>query len=437
MNTLIYWFRNDLRLHDNPAFCRAARQASTLLPVYCLDSASAIHNGESRWGVMQPSMHRQRVLLDNLVDLDAQLRALGSALTVVHGPSADILPKLARALDASAIHCETIAATHEQRELDDLQQTGVQVVSSWQSTLFEPEALPFKVQDLPAVYTRFRDALTRAHVVPASPLPVPAELPPLPKTGHGYATVYVADQLAKLGDSSPEPRTSLPYWQAEFAGGEGAGLAHLARYFAGDLPQQYKATRNGLTGADFSSKLSGWLASGALSVRQVAQAIALYEQRIGPNEGTEWLLRELMWRDYFRWLHLQYGAKLFRYRGLRDKVPPVHHDPALFTCWCLGRTQEPLINAAMHELLATGYLSNRLRQVVASYLVHELHGDWRAGAAWFEAQLVDYDVYNNQGNWLYIAGMGTDPRGGRHFNVAKQALDHDPDQSYQKLWQQV
>jgi deoxyribodipyrimidine photo-lyase len=82
-------------------------------------------------------------------------------------------------------------------------------------------------------------------------------------------------------------------------------------------------------------------------------------------------------------------------------------------------------------------LSNRLRQVVASYLIHELNGDWRAGAAWFEAQLIDYDVYNNQGNWLYIAGMGTDPRGGRRFNVQKQAHDHDPDQRYQRLWQQV
>ena len=437
MTTLIYWFRNDLRLHDNPAFCRAAKLASALLPVYCLGSASAIHNGESRWGVMQPSMHRQRVLLDSLIDLDAQLRAMGSALTVVYGPPADILPKLARAVEASAIHCETIAATHEQNELDNLQQTGTQVVSSWQSTLFDPDALPFKVQDLPAVYTEFRRALTRAKRAPVAPLPAPSQVPPVPETAHGYATEYLVNLLAELCANSPEPRTSLPYWQAEFAGGERAGLAHLARYFAGELPGQYKATRNGLTGTDFSSKLSGWLASGALSVRQVAQAITHYEQRVGPNQGTEWLLLELLWRDYFRLLHLQHGAKLFRYRGLRDKVPPVHHDPALFTRWCLGRIDEPLVNAAMHELLATGYLSNRLRQVVASYLIHELGGDWRAGAAWFEAQLIDYDVYNNQGNWLYIAGMGTDPRGGRRFNVQKQALAHDPDQSYQRLWQTV
>ena len=331
MNTLIYWFRNDLRLHDNAAFSQAAAQADTLLPVYCLSSASAIHNGESRWGVMPPSMHRQRVLLDSLIDLDAQLRAMGSALSVAYGSPADLLPKLARAVDACAIHCESIAATHEQSELDDLQHTGIEVVSSWQSTLFEPEALPFKVQNLPAVYTEFRRALARAQVAPVAPLPAPAQLPPLPGTAHACATLNLADQLANLGDNSAEPRSSVPCWQAEFAGGERAGLAHLARYFASESPRHYKATRNALTGTDFSSKLSGWLASGALSVRQVAQAISHCEQRMGPTEGTEWLLLELLWRDYFRLLHLQYGAKLFRYRGLRDKVPPV--PPGLRPSW--------------------------------------------------------------------------------------------------------
>ena len=117
MNTMVYWFRNDLRLHDNPAFHQAAALAGTLLPVYCLDSASAIHNGEPRWGVMQLGIHRQRVLFDSLIDLDTQLRAMGSALSVVYGPPADILPKLVQAVSATAIHCETIAATHEQSEL--------------------------------------------------------------------------------------------------------------------------------------------------------------------------------------------------------------------------------------------------------------------------------------------------------------------------------
>ena len=461
MGTLIYWFRNDLRLHDNPAFCRAAAQASTLLPVFCLGSASAPHNGEARWGTLPPSLHRQRVLLDSLIDLDAQLRAMGSALTVVGGAPTDTLPTLAQSAGASAIHCEAIPAPYEHHEVEGLQREGVQVVPTWQSTLFEPAALPFPVHDLPKVFTQFRQALVRAHVAPVAPLPAPTRLPPLPPlpplpssapvpatslhaapapasdSARGFATVNLAAQRATWGEPAADARSSLPYWQAQFAGGERAGLAHLARYCGSDLPRQYKATRNGLTGTDFSSKLSVWLASGALSARQVAQSIADYAQRVGPNEGSQWLLQELLWRDYFRWLHLQHGSKLFGDHGLRERathVQMVRHDPAVFTRWCLGQTQEPLVDAAMHELQATGYLSNRLRQVVASYWVHELGGDWRAGAAWFEAQLIDYDVCTNQGNWLYIAGMGTDPRGGRRFNVAKQAQEHDPDQSYQRLW---
>ena len=88
----------------------------------------------------------------------------------------------------------------------------------------------------------------------------------------------------------------------------------------------------------------------------------------------------------------------------------------------------------MRELAATGFMSNRLRQLAASYLIHDLGCDWRAGAAWFEAQLIDYDVYSNQGNWLYIAGRGTDPRGGRRFDPAKQAREHDPDGSFREMW---
>lgn len=106
----------------------------------------------------------------------------------------------------------------------------------------------------------------------------------------------------------------------------------------------------------------------------------------------------------------------------------------MFDQWITAQTANSFINAGMTELSRTGYLSNRMRQIVASYWIYELNGDWRAGASWFESQLIDYDVYSNTGNWLYIAGRGTDPRGGRHFNVAKQEAEHDPDRIYQKQW---
>ncbi len=437
MTALIYWFRNDLRLHDNPAFAHACAQSDAVLPVYCLGAASAVHNGDARWGVMQASTLRQRVLLDSLLDLHRQLQQLGSGLTVFAGTPVQVLPTLARLLGIHEVHAEAIAATHEQDEVQALQQSGCTVTTSWQSTLFNAADLPAGVAGLPQVYTPFRQALLASGSRACAPLAAPDRLPPLPQAAHGLATVDLARQRAELGPLEPDPRSSLPVLDGAFVGGETTALAHLGRYFGGDLPRHYKATRNQLNGVDFSSKCSAWLASGALSVRQLAQALQRYQTAHGSTEGGEWLWRELLWREHFRWLHVQHGEKLFRYRGLCDKVPALHHDPALFARWCLGRTGEPLVDAAMHELLASGYLSNRLRQVVASYLIHELHGDWRAGAAWFEAQLIDYDVYNNQGNWLYIAGMGTDPRGGRHFDVAKQTREHDPDGRYRQLWQQV
>ena len=182
-----------------------------------------------------------------------------------------------------------------------------------------------------------------------------------------------------------------------------------------------------------SSQFSPWLASGALSARTLYAALKGFETEHGANDGTYWLWFELLWSDYFRLLHLKYGRKLYRSRGLAD-TPVPSHDGQAFRRWCRGETGELLVDAGIRELAVTGYLSNRMRQVVASYLIHDLACDWRAGAAWFETQLVDYDVYSNQGNWLYIAGCGTDPRGGRRFHPDKQARDYDSDGRYRALW---
>ena len=156
----------------------------------------------------------------------------------------------------------------------------------------------------------------------------------------------------------------------------------------------------------------------------------------GANDGSYWLWFELLWRDHFRLVHRQHGRRLYRAQGLSDR--PEHrapvHDDAGFQRFCAGDTGEPLVDAGLRELRHTGFLSNRMRQIVASHWLHGMGGDWRAGAAWFESQLLDFDVHSNTGNWLYIAGRGTDPRGGRAFNLAKQAQDHDPDGAYQAMW---
>jgi deoxyribodipyrimidine photo-lyase len=438
MSTAIYWFRNDLRLHDNFAFSQACAMVTHVLPVYCHDPAV---DALTDWGFARVGGHRRQWLADTLGDLSGRLSALGSGLIKLEGRPQDVLPALARLVGATTLICEAIAAPEEQAAVAGIQSSGLHVHAVWQSSLFDPIDLPFDTAALPAVFTAFRQAVERAGVLPAAPIAEPVVVPARGDQW-GQAMAFATSlhtQAPRLPISAPQTQsnTSFPYTQAAFSGGESAALAHMANYFDGKLVHAYKATRNGLTGIDFSSKFSPWLATGALSVRTVYTALKAFEAEHGANDGSYWLWFELLWRDYFRLLHLQHGRSLYHERGLADSatlLPKTIHKKDAFERWCLGETGETLVDAGMRELRRTGYLSNRLRQVVASYLIHDLQCDWRAGAAWFEAQLLDYDVYSNQGNWLYIAGRGTDPRGGRRFNPQKRAHDHDPHGLYRAMW---
>lgn len=430
MSTVLFWFRNDLRLHDQLALHAACDGATRLLPVVCLPDTGA----DTMWGFARVGAHRRSWLAGALRDLADQLAERNCPLLLCTGPAATTLPTLARAVGAASVVCEDIAAPEEQADVAALRASGLQVRTVWQSSLLDPAGMPWPVTGLPASFSPFRHAVERARLQPAAPLAAPSRLPPWPDIGAIPADLIAALPSWEGAPRPADPRSSLPRGATGFDGGERAGLAHLSQYLARKLPDTYKQTRNGLTGVDYSSKWSPWLATGALSARTVMAALRQFEADHGATDGSYWLWFELLWRDYFRLLHLQFGARLYHARGL-SKQPLPAHDGAAFARWCEGATGQPLVDAAMRELFNTGYLSNRLRQVVASYLIYDLGGDWRAGAAWFESQLVDYDVYSNQGNWLYIAGRGTDPRGGRRFNVDKQAADHDGAGRYRRLWQ--
>lgn len=464
MKTVLFWFRNDLRLHDQPALQAAlASGARYLLPVACLPAPDE----RATWGWERARPQRRAWLHGALRDLDRQLSSLGCPLLVCDGDPATVLPALAAAVGATELYCEDIAAPEEQQQVAALRAAGLAVHTSWQSSLLDPQYLPWTVDALPASYTPFRQAVERAArvAIPATSVPtapvtaplaapsalVPAPLappaallpwPPAASAANASLPGYRASLLATRGDALPvDPRSSLPVGPAGLQGGETAALAHLHQYLQRRLPDSYKRTRNRLQGVDFSSKWSPWLANGALSARRIVAEVRAYEAQHGANEGSYWLWFELLWRDYFRLLHVQHGAALYRERGLSTRRAAPSRDAsderaANLARWRHGATGQPLVDAAMRELRHTGYLSNRLRQVAASYLLDELQGDWRAGAAWFESCLVDYDVYSNQGNWLYIAGRGSDPRGGRHFNLEKQTAEHDPDGVYRRLWRQ-
>jgi len=238
--------------------------------------------------------------------------------------------------------------------------------------------------------------------------------------------------LATLGltEPDPEPRAVLP-----FEGGETTGLQRLQHYlWDTDCLKNYKQTRNGMVGADYSSKLSPWLALGCLSPRRVYETVQAYEQTRFKNDSTYWLVFELLWRDYFRFICAKHGDRVFYPSGLRGLNVAWRQDWQQFERWRRGLTGFPLVDANMRELAASGFMSNRGRQNVASFLTKNLGLDWRMGAEWFESQLVDYDVCSNYGNWNYTAGVGNDARGFRYFNILKQARDYDPAGIYVKHW---
>ena len=432
MSTVLFWFRNDLRLHDQLALHAACGiDTRFLIPVFCLPDLEE----QSGWGFARIGPQRRAWLGGAVRALSDQLARLNCPLLVCTGPAATTLPLLARAVGAGSIVCEDIAAPEEQAQIAALRAAGLTVKTVWQSSLVDPAQLPWESKDLPASFTQYRQRLEKAGLRPPAPLAPPSTLPPWP--AHRAIPAHLVAAAASLGgnDGPPDPRSSLAGGQM-LDGAEAAGLARLARYLARKLPDSYKQTRNQLMGLDYSSKWSPWLATGALSARRIVAELNQYEAIHGASDGSYWLWFELLWRDYFRLLHLQYGARLYGARGL-GQAPLGPHNQRGFERWRLARTGQPLVDAAMRELMATGYLSNRLRQVVASYLIYDLGGDWRAGAAWFESQLIDYDVYSNQGNWLYLAGRGTDPRGGRRFNVDKQTAEHDPDGAYRECWSQL
>lgn len=222
-----------------------------------------------------------------------------------------------------------------------------------------------------------------------------------------------------------------------FVGGESAALGRVHDYFwKKDLLKVYKETRNGMLGSDYSTKFSPWLASGSLSPRFIYEEVKRYEKERLSNDSTYWVLFEVIWRDYFRFLSIKLGNLLFQAGGPQKVNINWSQDQTMFDAWRRGQTGYPLIDANMKELAATGFMSNRGRQIVCSFLVRDMGIDWRMGAEWFETCLLDYDPCSNYGNWTYGAGVGNDPREDRYFSIPKQAQNYDPEGEFVAYWLQ-
>lgn len=432
----IVWFRHDLRVHDHLPLLAASRAAG-MLSVYCLPP-SWLKLGPA--GVARIGPHRLAHLGQALQGLRDSLAALGNDLIVMVAEPAQALAALSRVLNDAPVHVHAHPGWEERQSIATLREQGICVHEHQGGGLFDPARLPFALDPFPVPFSHFRKRIEAAEWPSLQALAAPTRLPPSVALPVDF---YLAERQQALSLLDPAqaidvPHSALPYADARWQGHEKAGLAHVLGYFQSPRVAAYKATRNGMLGTDYSSKWSPWLALGSVSVREIEAQRLAYEALHGANDGSYWLWFELLWREYFQLLMLHFGQRTFSRKGIQDVLSEssrkARRDPEAFAAWCTGNTGCDWIDAGMRELASTGYLSNRLRQNVASYLIHDLRLDWRLGAAWFEHQLIDFDVASNQGNWLYLAGAGTDPRSDRRFNPPRQAAMYDTDGAYRRCW---
>ena len=292
--------------------------------------------------------------------------------------------------------------------------------------LFEEEDLPFGLVELPNTFSSFRRKIEKN-------LKVRRVYTEPEALTCSFGTETKLPTLSDFGLEGPEEEERAVL---SFRGGEEEGWKWMAEWmWERDCLQRYKETRNGLVGADYSSKLSPWLANGCLSAVQVYWEIKMYEEERVANESTYWLFFELLWREFFRFVGRRYGASLFTKGGIKgEDAYPMTPDAGKMESWKRGQTKDDFVNANMLELVLTGWMSNRGRQNVASYLIHDLGQNWLQGARFFERHLLDYDPCSNYGNWAYLGGVGNDLRPNRAFNLQKQAEFYDSDRSFRKLW---
>ncbi len=416
-------FREDLRVHDNPALVAAADEE--FVPVYVFDERD---HRETEYGTLKTGGRRAQFIRESVEDLRSSLRERGGDLAIRHGKTEDIVAELLDEHDADEVVLQTKPATEEfERERavrDAAAKEGAETRRLWTHTLYHVNDLPTDPREIQDTFTPWRKEVEREAGV-RDTVETPKELE-TPRFDDSIPT------LGELGfDDGPteDGRAALP-----FEGGEGRALERVKEYiWERDCLREYKETRNGLVGPDYSSKLSAWLARGCLSPRRVYEEVKRYESERVSNDSTYWLVFELLWRDFFQFGFVKHGSAFFAPTGIRDVQRDWRGSGERYERWCAGATGVPFVDAAMRELNETGYMSNRGRQNVASFLVDVLGVDWRLGAAYFEEKLVDYDVCSNWGNWAYQAGVGNDSRD-RYFNVLKQGKRYDPDGEFVRTW---
>jgi deoxyribodipyrimidine photo-lyase len=422
----LVWFRNDLRVADNASLSNSIKENEKIIAVYCFDPRQF---ELSKYGNFKKTeKFRTKFNIESVRELKSNLEKMNISLLVYHQNSEEIIPNIIRDLRVNSVYYQDEWTKDEVRvenEIKSKVDNSVEFKTVYDQFLFHPKDIPFSANDIPNVFTQFRNKCEKSSKIRT------VSVAKAMQSSNLIENKTIIPNLKDLGfeDFVSDSRTAFP-----FKGGENQALKRMENYFWDtENLSKYKETRNGLIGADFSSKFSPWLANGCVSAKTIYWQICEYEQQVEKNDSTYWLIFELIWRDYFKYISMKFGQKIFKIGGILDKDYDWKTNKSAIDNWINGKTQEPFVNANMIELQKTGFMSNRGRQNVGSYFTKNLLLDWRIGSAYFESMLIDYDVHSNYGNWMYVSGVGNDPRD-RKFNIKLQAENYDGENKFQDLW---
>ena len=381
MRSAVVLFTRDVRVHDNPALAAAAREADRVLPLFVLDDE-----------LLAVSERRSQLLVAALHDLDRSLRDLGAGLVVRRGDVVRETLQAAAECGAQAVYLADDVSAYalgRERQLRD----AIEVHAFAGVTVVPPGAVTPAERDCYRVFTPYYRAWA------AAPRRALDEPPPRLALPDGIEPGGLPAAAAEGGET--EARARLEHWLAE-----------------GD--SRYQDVRDDLA-ADATSRLSIPLHLGLVSPLEVAM-----------RSGNAEFVRQLAWRDFYA--QLLAANPWSASRDLSSRRREWDDDPDGLAAWKEGITGYPVVDAGMRELIATGFMHNRARMIVASFLTKDLNIDWRQGAAHFARLLLDGDVASNVGNWQWVAGTGVDTRPGRIFNPTLQGRRYDPNGEYVRRW---
>jgi deoxyribodipyrimidine photo-lyase len=420
-NLILFWHRRDLRLSDNIGLSKARHRSPKIVGVFCLDPAILERDD------IAPA--RMAYLWGCLAELAANYRQKGSQLLIIRGNPSEAIPHLAKTLSAKAVFfnldVEPYARQRDQTVITALQNQEIEVETFWDQLLHAPGQV-FTLSKTPyTVYTPFwKNWSQLAKTAPTTLENLQgldeSEQEKLPE-------VINLPHLKDLGFAWDYPLLLSP--------GESAATSRLEEFCQGVI-NNYQENRN-FPALDGTSRLSAALKFGAIGIRTVWQSTLEVLENCRSEEAKASIItwqQELAWREFYQhclyfFPELAEGAYRKEFRDF-----PWQDNEAHFQAWCEGKTGYPIVDAAMRQLNETGWMHNRCRMIVASFLTKDLIINWQKGEKYFMQKLVDGDLAANNGGWQWSASSGMDPKPLRIFNPASQAQKFDPEGEYIRQW---